>query len=327
MADTVHHNFYVDDCVKSVAKTPEPIHLVKYLTALCSKGGFLLTQWICNSRGVLASIPPEHRAKDVRALDLDKDSLPTERALGLQWCVDSDHFCFNIHPNQKPHTRRGMLSVVSSIFNPLGFLAPLILPVKQLLKALCQRGFGWDEPLPQAVSDQWMEWTSSLESIKGLSIPRCLKPKNYGAQKSAQLHHFADASDSGYGSLSYIRLVDVQDVVHVTFVIGKSRVLPLKHITILRLELAAATLLVKVDKMLRKELHLDLSLSHFWTDSQTVLKYIGNEHTRFKTYIANRVALIRDCTNPSQWRYVGSRDNPADDASRGMSAFKFMHQK
>ena len=72
VADTVHHNFYVDDCVKAVAKEPEAIHLVKDLTALCSKGGFLLTQWVCNSRGVLASIPPEHRAKDVRALDLDK---------------------------------------------------------------------------------------------------------------------------------------------------------------------------------------------------------------------------------------------------------------
>ena len=114
-----------------------------------------------------------------------------------------------------------------------------------------------------------MEWTASLESIKDLSVPRCLKPKNYGAQKSAQLHHFADASDSGYGLVSYIRLVDVQDVVHVTFVVGKknkSRVLPLKHITIPRLELAAATLLVKVDKMLRKELHFDLSPSLFWTE-------------------------------------------------------------
>lgn len=86
---------------------------------------------------------------------------------------------------------------------------------------------------------------------------------------------------------------------HVTFILGKSRVLPLKHITIPRLELAAAALLVKVGIMLKKELHLALEPSVFWTVSQTVLKYINNEHTRFKTYMANRVSLIHDNTDLS----------------------------
>lgn len=128
---------------------------------------FQLTQWVSNSRAALASIPQEQRAKEVRTLDLDKDSLPFERTLGLQWCVDSDHFQFNIHLSQKPHTRRGILSVISSIFDPLGFLAPLTLPAKQLLQELCRRGFGWDETLPQAISDQWMKFMDSLEKIKG----------------------------------------------------------------------------------------------------------------------------------------------------------------
>lgn len=180
VAETVRHNFYVDDCVKSVATESEAIHLIKDLTALCSKGGFQLTRWVSNSRAVLASIPPEQRANKVRTLDLDKDSLPIERTLGLQWCVDSDHFQFNIHLNQKPHTRRGMLSVVSSIYDPLGFLAPLILPAKQLLQEFCQGGFGWNEPLPQTVSDRWIGWIDGLVRIKNFSVPRCIKPKNYG---------------------------------------------------------------------------------------------------------------------------------------------------
>ncbi|KAK0138077.1 hypothetical protein N1851_025741 [Merluccius polli] len=317
VAETICHNFYVDDCAKSVAREFHAIQLVKDLTALCSEGGFQLTQWVSNSRAVLASIPNEHRAKEMKSLDLDKDSLPVERALGLQWCVDSDNFQFNINLSQKPHTRRGMLSVVSSIFDPLGFLAPLILPAKQLLQGLCHRGFGWDEPLPQPVSDQWVEWTNSLKMIKkNFSIPRCLKPQDYGETKCAELLHFADASESGYGSVSYIRLANKQNVVHVTFVLGKSRVLPLKTITVLRLELAAAALLVRVDRMLRRELRLDLKPSVFWTDSQTVLKYI-----------ANRVSMIRDNTELSQWRYVSSKDNAADDCSRGLSARKFMEQK
>ena len=155
--------------------------------------------------------------------------------------------------------------------------------------------------MPQTVSDKWIEWIASLERIKHFQVPRCLKPKSYGTQRFAQLHHFSDASENGYGSVSYIRQVNMQDVVHVAFVLGKSRVLPLKHITVPRLELAAATLLVKVDKMLRKELHMDLNPSVFWTDSQTVLKY-GNDYTRFKTYVANRVSLIRDNNERSQWR-------------------------
>lgn len=109
---------------------------------------------------------------------------------------------------------------------------------------------------------------------------------------------------------------------HVTFVLGKSRVLPLKNITV-----PAAALLVKVDKILREELHVDLKPSFFWTDIQTVLKYIGNDHTRFKTYVANRVTLICDNTNLSQWRYVSSKDNPFDDASRGLSVAKFMQTR
>ncbi|KAL2089185.1 hypothetical protein ACEWY4_016084 [Coilia grayii] len=327
VAETIRHNFYVDDCAKSVAKESEAIQLVKDLTALCSKGGFQLTQWVSSSRAVLASIPKEHRAKGIKSLDLDKDSLPVERALGLQWCVDSDHFQFNINLSQKPHTRRGILSVVSSIFDPLGFLAPLILPAKQLLHELCQKGFGWDEPLPQAVSGQWVEWTSSLEMIKGFSVPRCLKLEGFGVTRCAELHHFADASESGYGSVSYIRQENKQNTIHVTFVLGKSRVLPLKNITVPRLELAAAALLVKVDRMLRREFHLDLKPSVFWTDSQIVLKYIANDQARFKTYVANRVSLIRDNTALSQWRYVDSKDNPADDSSRGLKARKFMEQR
>lgn len=192
---------------------------------LCSKGEFQLTQWVSNSRAVLASIPKEHRAKEIKTLALDKDSLPIERALGLQWCVDSDNF--NINLSQKPHTRRGMLSVISSIFDPLGFLAPLILPAKQLLQELCL-----PQPLPQPVSDRWMEWTNSLERIKGFSVSRCLKPKGYGATKCAKLHHFADASEDGYGLASYIRQVNKQDLVHITLVLGKSRVLPLKNLTV-----------------------------------------------------------------------------------------------
>ncbi len=139
----------------------------------------------------------------------------------------------------------------SSIFDPFVFLAPFILSAKQILQELCKTGYGWDEPLPHAVTQQWTEWISGLEKIKHFSVARCIKPKDFGIIVKAQLHHFADASESGYGSVSYLKLTNEKDMVHVAFLIGKSRVLPLKQMTVPRLELAAAVLVVKIDKLLR----------------------------------------------------------------------------
>ncbi|XP_057184323.1 uncharacterized protein LOC130550835 [Triplophysa rosa] len=105
---------------------------------------------------------------------------------------------------------------------------------------------------------------------------------------------------------------------------GKSRVAPLKQITIPRMELAAAVVAVNIDKMLKEELEVKLLESTFWTDSTTVLRYIENEKLRFKTFVANRIAIIRESTKPQQWRYVNTSKNPADCASRGLTCERFM---
>ena len=145
---TVNYSFYVDDCLKSTASEKDAIQIVKDLTALCNKGGFSLQKWVTNSRSVLMSIPGDIRSTDVRELDLDTDQLPMERALGLQWCVESDQFSFRTALRERPQTRRGILSVVSSLYDPLGFLAPFIMPAKLMLQELCRRNLKWDEPIP-----------------------------------------------------------------------------------------------------------------------------------------------------------------------------------
>ena len=256
-------------------------------------------------------------------LNLDADQLPMERALGLQWCIETDKFKFRTSLQEKPQTRRGILSVVSSLYDPLGFLAPFSIPAKLLLQELCRRGSGWDEAIPQSLSKKWFEWLEDLQKVAEFNVDRCIKPRDFGDPDTAQLHHFSDASQVGYGTVSYLRL-EKDDRVHVAFLLGKARVAPLKQTTIPRLELTAAVLAVRVDKMLRKELQLKLEKSVFWTDSTTVLKYICNETRRFHTFVANRVSIIREAANGDQWRYVGSKENPADDASRGMRAETFL---
>ena len=112
-----------------------------------------------------------------------------------------------------------------------------------------------------------------------------------------------------------------------SFILGKARVTPLKFITIPRLELTAAVLAVRVDKMIKSELQLQLEMSCFWTDSSTVLKYINNEHKRFRTFVANRISVIRGASEPAQWQYIHTSQNPADSTSRGLTVQKLLSSK
>lgn len=148
VADTISRNFYVDDVLKSLPSEEDAKLMVKNLTAICKLGGFNLTKWISNSREVLLEIPEECRAKTFKELDLGRDELPAERALGLQWCIETDTFQFKFNIRDQPQSRRGMLSI-SSVYDPLGFLAPFTIPAKMILQNLCQLKCGWDDPIPQ----------------------------------------------------------------------------------------------------------------------------------------------------------------------------------
>ena len=98
----------------------------------------------------------------------------------------------------------------------------------------------------------------------------------------------------------------------------------LKPVIVPRLELTADTIAVKMDKLMKRELWMDLKESMLWRDSNTVLRYIDNDGARFKTFVANRVSTIRENTRPAQWKYVNTASNPADRASRGLNAEHFI---
>ena len=281
--NTIMNNFYVDDCLTSAATEEDAMALYHELRAICSKGGFLLTKWMSNSRQVLAVIPETERAKDVKNLDLDHDDLPVERVLGVQWCVQSDVFKFKIILKNRPLTRRGILSAVSSVYDPLGMLAPVVLTAKKILQNLCRKKIGWDDAIPESTAEEWRSWIQDLHLLEDFKVNRCFKPTVFGTVTSAQLHHFADACEDGYGTVSYLVLHDNHGQVHCGFVMGKARVAPLKPATIPRMELTAATMASRMDTLLRRELQMELADSVFWTDSTSVLKYINNKTARFRT--------------------------------------------
>ncbi|XP_028413969.1 uncharacterized protein LOC114536827 [Dendronephthya gigantea] len=220
----------------------------------------------------------------------------------------------------RSHQLEEGLSVISSVYDPLGFAAPFILPVKILMQHLCRRKLGWDDLIEPDDMARWNTWLKELPKIEQLRVPRCIKSYYVNPIVQTQLHSFADASRRGYGAASYLRFEDSKGNIHCSFVMAKSRVAPLKETTIPRLELSAAVVATRLDKMIRNEIDIEIHASIFWTDSTCVLGYLNNTSKRFQTFVANRVATIHETTTPEQWRHVTSEENPADDASRGLSA-------
>ena len=189
-----------------------------------------------------------------------------------------------------------------------------------MLQDLCRKKLDWDGPIPDEHLAQWQSWLADLPKSQNLEINRCFKPSELGQVVSVQLHHFADSSQSGYGSVSYVRVQDHAGNVSCSFVMGKSRLAPIKSVTIPRLELSAAVVAARLDQICRQELTYNIDQSQFWTDSTCVLRYIENFDKRYHTFVANRFATIHEISAPEQWSHVSTELNPADNASRGVSA-------
>ena len=322
---TMHRNFYVDNLLKAQDSEEACIDLARGLIALCAKGGFRLNQWTANSKNILTTIPEVDRDKCVALLDLSRDELPTERTLGVYWSMEDDCFTFQINLKNKPLTRRGALSVVSSLYDPLGYVSPVTLGGKLLLQEMCRLDLAWDAEMPENLQGRWRTWIGQLSEVSEFQLRRSFVPTNFGTPATYQLHHFADASQLAYGVVTFLRITNQSGDVACTLVLSRARVAPIKRPSIPRLELTAATVAAQTDAKMRSELDIPLLESVFWTDSTTVLKYIHNQSARYKTFVANRVNIIRELTCVTSWRHVGTSQNPADIASRGMNVHDLLH--
>ena len=324
ICNTLHKKFYVDDQLKSYATASQAKTKTKRVKELCSRGGFNLTKFVSNSRDFLENIDKKDQGKHVKDLNLDVDVLPVERALGVCWSVENDSLGFRIQLQDKPLSRRGILATVSSIYDPLGLAAPFLLQGRLLLQQLCSSKKGWDEDISFEERSKWEKWRIELPRLESLSIRRCFKPEGFGRVVNISLHHFSDASDIGYGEASYLRLENENGQVSCNLLMGKSRVAPLKTITMPRLELTAATVSVKVGSLLKNELELTNIDEYYWTDSTVVLGYLYNERKRFHLFVTNRVRMILNHCKKTQWKYVETKSNLADDASRGLNISSYL---
>ena len=154
----LQNDFYVDDGLRSFATPESAISVIKNTQAACAAFNLRLHKFASNSKVVLEAIPVKDRSKELKDLDLRHDTLPVQRSLGTYWCIESDTISFRIELKDKPLTRRGILSTVCSVYDPLGIVSPVILVGKQLLQELCRDGIDWDDPVPNHIHLRWEKW-------------------------------------------------------------------------------------------------------------------------------------------------------------------------
>ena len=319
--DLVCNNFYVDDGLLSSTTEEEAISLVhRTKKALQDGGNIRLHKFSSNSRKVLDSFVPDDLAKNLKNLDFGSTTLPIQRSLGLLWNTEMDEFTFKVNAVEKAYTRRGLLSIINSVYDPIGFAQPVIIRGKLLLREMMSvtTNADWDEPLPASLNDEWSSWVDSLSQLENLCVPRSYNSSFLNSTRREVLV-FCDASKDIIAAVAYLKLQD-NDMSSTSFLLGKAKVAPVHGHTIPRLELCAAVLATEIAEFVRDQLNIPAQDFHFFSDSQIVLGYISNESRRFYVYVGNRVARIRLFSNPSQWRFVRSEHNPADVATRPVHA-------
>ncbi|KAF6771256.1 hypothetical protein AHF37_10324 [Paragonimus kellicotti] len=298
----------------STAKDMQTVALL--LKSILLKGGFRLTKFYSNVQDAFTDIPKEDLSSIT--VNLDRQQTEAQKALGVVWDSQSDNIRFKVSGWQGQITRRTILSYVASLFDPLGLVAPVLLTAKRLLQELCRKKVDWDGELASEEIVAWQEWLHGLAGLTELRIPRCIKPRTLEGPYQMELHGFSDASEAGYGAAIYARLVATDGSIYCSLVLGKSRVAPMRAVSIPRMELTAAVLAAKLISYVKEELLKGVKSVTLWTDSMIVLQLIRNTSSRFETFVANRLSSIHDLSSPDDWRYVDTKRNPADLASRGM---------
>lgn len=312
-SDVVLSDFYVDDMMTGTDNITDAISLQDSLNTLLKLGGFQLKKWCSNYTEALHDIPSENCQLQNPSLLIMENSI---KALGIYWNPSTDNFEFKISQSPFPKsTKRNMLSDIAKLFDPLGWLSPVTILAKILLQRLWLLGVSWDEELPKDITDQWLEYRNQLCEIQNIKIHRWI-----GSTKNikVELHGFSDASNAAYAAVVFSRTFLPDGTIQIQNLGAKTKVAPIKTVSLPRLELCGAVLLAKLMHSIQISLnHSNISLTA-WSDSTITLAWIRGQPIRWKTFVANRITEILKYTNPDIWRHVTSTDNPADCASRGI---------
>ena len=254
-------------------------------------GGFRLTKFLSNKEEVIKALPTSEVSKSTENIQFADEV--NERALGMKWSLKNDLFQFNsVKRSTDLYTKREVLKVIASVFDPLGFFSPFIVSGKSFLQELWKAKVDWDDNLNLEQQKYWLKWLQGLSMVHQFNVPRCYHISGYKAT-TMELHIFCDASEVAYGAVAYIKSKFKTEKDHCTFLMSKTLLAPIKTVSLPKLELNAAVIGVRLYKVIIKEIDLPINEIFFWTDSMLVLQYIRDENHRFKVFLANRVTEIR----------------------------------
>jgi hypothetical protein len=307
----------MDDILDSFTTNEEATEVTQAIDRILEKGGFQVKGW--QSNGKLHQTNEQEKAKEI---DVPQGK-PDAKVLGLVWNTKDDLVKYKVEvemckTQQPKFTKRKILSQVARIYDPIGFAAPYLVRAKIGLQELWQKGLDWDDELSPSDQTKWSAYFNEMEQLSQTSVERCLCPA--ATNEPPTLCVFADASREAFGTCAYLRSEDPTGAVNVRFVAAKSRVAPLKELTIPRLELQAAVLASRLCKTIEREVRIQLKESILFTDSAIVLAWIRSQGKRLKPFVSSRVGEIQDNVQPVQWRHIPTEHNVADDVSRGLPA-------
>ncbi|XP_043657461.1 uncharacterized protein LOC122622884 [Drosophila teissieri] len=306
---------YVDDVLAGAHTKVEATLAIQELRTTLSSAGFPLRKCTANERTLLKALPSDHL---LSGDFLDIEEVSTTKTLGIRWNAKADEFYFvptELVVNAN-YSKRNVLSQIAKLFDPAGWLSPFVVQAKILMQDIWLAGIGWDEFLPAELRQRWHDFLRSHSSLHKVRVQRWVQFRP-GAQ--VQIHGFCDASQKAYGAAIYVR-IQYDGGISSSLLTSKTKVAPVKTVSLPRLELCGAVLLSDLWAAILPHIPFGRIETFFWTDSTIVLAWLNKPPCQWTTFVANRVTKIALNTDASQWSHVRSEHNPADLASRCVTA-------
>ncbi|XP_039311325.1 uncharacterized protein LOC120359084 [Solenopsis invicta] len=299
---------YVDDILAGGSDLSATREIQRQLVALLRAGGFSLDKWASNTRELLPRASPEEAL--LPAFD-------AVSALGIVWHLDEDALSVRVTVSQQHETttKRTVLSDAARLFDPLGWVAPVLIFARVFMQDLWLASHDWDDPLPLELADAWRVFTASLPGLSALRVPRWLQ-RDPGDE--VELRGFSDASERAYAAAVYARVTRRDGRVRVTLLTARAKVAPVKTQSVPRLELCGAVLVARLLRRVARELDMEDAPIVAWTDARVVLCWLRSHASRWRPFVAHRVTEVQNLVPGERWRHVPTTSNPADLATRGI---------
>ncbi|XP_062539042.1 uncharacterized protein LOC134207338 [Armigeres subalbatus] len=319
-APKLSKDFYMDDFISGAESVDQARQLRKDAQALMAEGGLHLRKWNSNRPEVLddttiesnGSVPTMHFEPEQKI-----------KTLGVVWEIESDQFGMEvlILKIDEQWTKRKVFSAIAQLYDPLGLVSPVTAWAKIRMQHLWLIAADWDDVIPEDICIKWQEFYEQLPLLQSFKVPRYVFVPD---AVEVQFHIFSDASEMAYGACIYARSTSKDGKINTELISAKSRVAPLKRISLPRLELCAALLGAKLYARIAAALEMEEVRCCFWSDSTVVLHWIQAPSNSWQTFVGNRTSEIQRLTHGHLWKHVKGIDNPADYISRGMLPQNFI---